>query len=179
MNNGKNLYDRDMAVRYALAYAYVPNPAYLHFASYGDGGGDCTNFISQCLAAGGAPFDYMPDYPWWYKSNGSINVSDDKWSLSWAVANSLYWCLKIRGKKNIKGLKGIEISDVNSLQSGDIIQYENARGNIYHSAIITGFIKDVSGQNAPLITQHTYNAANIYYIKPAAHRAHFMKIIVD
>ena len=182
MNNEEmmrqNRYSRLNAVNYALTYAINPNPLYRFFPEIGDGGGDCSNFISQCLYAGGAPFDYGSNAPWWYNKKGTLNVNDDTWSVSWAVAHSLYWTLKIRGDKNLNGVKGIEVTNINMLELGDIIQYENYRGIIYHSAIITSF--DYAGQNKlPRITQHTFNAANISYIKPAAKKMHFMKIIIS
>ena len=43
-------YDRTKAITYAQNWALKSNPAFYHF---GGKGGDCTNFISQCLLAGG------------------------------------------------------------------------------------------------------------------------------
>lgn len=169
-----NRYSHEDAVNYALRYGLVPNPAYRYFTVHGDGGGDCSNFISQCLNAGGAPMDFSPGKAWWYKSKGTSNIFDDKWSVSWAVAHSLYWTLRIKGEKNLPGIKGIEVRDVSELQEGDIIQYENSRHIIYHSGIITAF----TAAHVPLITQHTYNAINTTHIKPKASKMHFMKIVI-
>jgi hypothetical protein len=171
----KNNYLRKEAVRYALNYALNPNPAYRYIYFHGDGGGDCSNFVSQCLRAGGAPMDFDFPRPWWYKMNGSNNVNKHTWSISWATAHSLYWCLKVRNQMNLPGLKGAEIDDIDLLEAGDIIQYENYNGIIYHSAIITDFIYD-KGMRLPLISQHTFNALNISHIKPAAKKMHLMKI---
>ena len=49
------MYDRAKAVAYAHQWAYSRNPAYYDFSAIG---GDCTNFVSQCLRAGGAPMNY-------------------------------------------------------------------------------------------------------------------------
>lgn len=46
------MYNREKAVAYAHRWAYGFNPAYGNFT---DMGGDCTNFLSQCLHAGGLP----------------------------------------------------------------------------------------------------------------------------
>lgn len=140
-------------------------------------GGDCSSFISQCLKAGGAPIAFGTQKPWWYENKGTANVNDDTWSLSWTVAHSLHWCLKVRYEKKIPGLSGMEVDDMSMLEAGDIIQYEDSKGTIYHSAIITGF-QALSVGKAPLITQHSFNAVNIPYIKPKASRMHLMKIIV-
>lgn len=43
-------YDREAAVAYALEWAHNFNPDYPNFSK---GGGDCANFISQCLLAAG------------------------------------------------------------------------------------------------------------------------------
>jgi cell wall-associated NlpC family hydrolase len=168
-----NNYNRQNAVTYAIKYALNPNTGYKFLASHGDGGGDCSNFISQCLHAGGAPMSFDTSRPWWYKSIRN----NDTWSVSWTVAHSLYWCLKVRGNNNIIGLKGIEVFDMDTLELGDIIQYENSREIIYHSAIITNFTYE-KGLRVPLISQHSFNALNISYVKPAAKRTHFMKIKV-
>lgn len=171
------MYDRNTAVLYALKYGLNPNPSYKYMKPFETVGGDCSNFISQCLKAGGAPMAFGTLKPWWYERKGTNNVSDDTWSLSWTVANSLYLCLKVRYEKKIWGLSGMEVDDINMLEEGDIIQYENSKGVIYHSAIITSF-QAIPGGRAPLITQHSYDAVNITYIKPKASRMHLMKIIV-
>lgn len=58
-------YQRSEAVRYAHQWALGRNPAYYAF----DGiGGDCTNFISQCLFAGCGAMDYTRDTGWYYRS---------------------------------------------------------------------------------------------------------------
>ena len=46
-------YDRNKAKAYALKYALKPNPNYPFYS----GDGDCTNFTSQCLKAGGITED--------------------------------------------------------------------------------------------------------------------------
>ena len=173
-----NHYFRNAAVSYAVEHALLPNTSYRYFPLQGDGGGDCSNFISQCLYAGGAPLDFGPISPWWYKNKGTSKVYDATWSVSWAVAHSLYWTLKVRYEHRILGLKAVEVSDIGLLEAGDLIQYERERGFIYHSAIVTSFT-DSGGKRVPLITQHTYNALNISHIKPKASKMHFMKIIVD
>ena len=39
-------YEREKAVQYAKKWAYGRNPEYFNFDPIG---GDCTNFISQCI----------------------------------------------------------------------------------------------------------------------------------
>ncbi|MCM0646947.1 amidase domain-containing protein [Clostridium swellfunianum] len=171
-----NRYNHENAVRYALTYALNPNPEFKFIPGRDDGGGDCTNFISQCLKAGGAPLAFDSS-PWWYRMNGSRS-SDDTWSVSWTVAHSLYWTLKVRNQSRLRGLKAKEVNDIQLLELGDIIQYEDKSGRIYHSAMVTAFSIDKGGR-VPLISQHSYNLRNATHVKEKAKKMHFMKIEVS
>jgi hypothetical protein len=51
------LYDRAAAVAYARKWALSRNPAYY---DYDPLGGDCTNFASQCVLAGGGVMNLSP-----------------------------------------------------------------------------------------------------------------------
>lgn len=172
----RSKFNRDEAVRYALTYAKNPNPYYRYFSSSEYSGGDCSNFVSQCLRAGGAPMDFTSQRPWWYNNKGTSPVKDDSWSTSWAVAHSLYWCLIVRGNLKLPGLKGEELKALEDLELGDIIIYE--KGNVmYHSAIITSFVKE-GNKKVPRISQHSFNDSNIDYKKPQAEKTHFIKISI-
>lgn len=51
----KREYQREKAVEYAKKWAYRRNPKYYNY----DGvGGDCTNFVSQCIYAGCKVMNY-------------------------------------------------------------------------------------------------------------------------
>jgi hypothetical protein len=167
----KGLYSRLDAVEYALAYGLSPNPEYKYFGIYGENGGNCTNFTSQCLKAGGAPMVHDKFAPWWYSSTESINQTSHTWSLSWSVAHSLYWCIKKRTERKLYGIKGTEVNDVKLLELGDLIFYENFKGVINHSSIITEIKNGI-----PLISQHSFEAVNIPYIKGNKSKMHFMKL---
>lgn len=56
-------YDRRRAVEYALRWALSRNPEYYNFDNIG---GDCTNFVSQCLYAGCRVMNYSGDDGWYY-----------------------------------------------------------------------------------------------------------------
>lgn len=59
------MYNRNSAVEYARKWALGRNPKYANF----DGmGGDCTNFASQCLYAGGCKMNNTPTFGWYYYS---------------------------------------------------------------------------------------------------------------
>jgi hypothetical protein len=59
-------YDREAAVAYAKEWAYRRNPRYYDFSEIG---GDCTNFVSQCLYAGGSAMNPVPTFGWYYYSS--------------------------------------------------------------------------------------------------------------
>lgn len=137
-------YNRLKAVQYAERWWNDYNPAYKKFEN------DCTNFISQCLHAGGAP---MRGYPnrgngWWLRNNN--------WSFSWAVANSLRTYLK----NSSVGLRTKEVYRPDQLLLGDIICYDfEGDGRFNHNTIVTA--KDVYGM--PLVNAHTYNSRMRYW----------------
>ena len=58
------MFDRLKSVEYAKKWAFDFNPNYYNFSLIG---GDCTNFVSQCLYAGGIPMRYYK-YGWYYSS---------------------------------------------------------------------------------------------------------------
>jgi hypothetical protein len=65
-------YNRTAAVQYADQWALGRNPAY---QSFDNNGGDCTNFASQVIRAGGAAYDYSGPSAWypttWYPYSDS------------------------------------------------------------------------------------------------------------
>ncbi|OFI01380.1 putative amidase domain protein [Clostridium acetireducens DSM 10703] len=170
----QNGYSRVDAVRYATTYALSPNPAFRYFPVINNSSGDCTNFISQCLLAGGAKMQYNNSHPWWYNNKGTPNVMDDTWSIPWAVANSLYYYLKTNQEKKSPYVKGLEVYDKSLLDVGDLICYEGNDGVVFHSAIITSFFN-----GEPLVSQHSFEALNIPYEKSwITRKHHFLKISI-
>ncbi|MCR2821127.1 amidase domain-containing protein [Lederbergia panacisoli] len=137
-------YDRLKAVRYAERWWNSYNPAYKKFEV------DCTNYISQCLHAGGAPMRGYPNRSkgWWLQNRN--------WSYSWAVAHSLKGHLQT----STVGLKAREVKDPMQLKLGDVICYDfQGDGRFDHNTIVTG--KDAAGM--PLVNAHTYNSRMRYW----------------
>lgn len=137
-------YDRRAAVQYAERWWNSYSPAYRKFDV------DCTNYVSQCLRAGGAPMRGAPDRGsgWWYQ--------DDNWSYSWAVAHSLRWYLS----GSTAGLKGKEKESASELIPGDVICYDfQGDGRWDHNTIVVA--KDSNGM--PLVNAHTDNSRNRYW----------------
>ncbi|NLP49548.1 amidase domain-containing protein [Bacillus sp. RO1] len=137
-------YSRMEAVRYAEQYWNSYNPQFKKFEV------NCTNYISQCLYAGGAP---MVGYP---KKSGGWWMRNNDWSYTWAVAHALRWYLP-----NAKqGLKAKEVSNVSQLMPGDVICYDfEGDGRFDHNTIVVA--KDENGE--PLVNANTYNSRMRYW----------------
>lgn len=164
-------YNNLAAVAYAKKYALTPNKNYNFFNFFSNGvGGDCTNFLSQCLYAGSAQMVYSPT-PWYYKH--IMNPPYYKCSLSWSVAHSLYWFLKNNAQIRAPGPKGHETKNPNNINLGDLIFFEDLQHRIFHGTIVTNFTLD--GQ--PLLSQHSSNGLDIP-IKPHYYnlKIHYLNI---
>ncbi|MDO5556740.1 MAG: amidase domain-containing protein [Clostridia bacterium] len=112
------MYDKNKAVKYALKWALKRNPKYYNYDNFG---GDCTNFISQCLYAGGLQMNYFEKG--WYYINGN------KKSASWTGVEFLYSYLKIKNY--------IEEITFEKASIGDIIQFSKNGVKFTHSLIVT------------------------------------------
>lgn len=136
------IYNREKAVAYAQKWALRYNPEFYHFAGIG---GDCTNFISQCLLAGGAPMIYDKINGWFYKN--SYNRS-----ASWTSVKYLQRFLLSEKQFGIVG----EIRKIQSLEIGDLVQLRQKPNTIFnHTLIITKIVEDEI-----YVCAHTNNALN-------------------
>lgn len=116
-------YNRELAVEYAQKYALEYNPNYFHF----DGiGGDCTNFISQCLFAGGGKMNYDKYYGWFY-------FNKDNRAPSWTSVKYLSRFLLSESKPGFV----VKVMPVNDLEVGDIIQIRQNPNEFNHTVIVT------------------------------------------
>ncbi len=115
-------YQRDRAVMYARKYALVRNPLYATFAGIG---GNCTNFISQCVLAGSCVMNFTPVYGWFY-------LSTNRRSASWTGVDFFY---DFMTQNTDVGPFAVEYA-LEDAEIGDIIQLSNG-ANYYHSLIIT------------------------------------------
>ncbi|MDF2934833.1 MAG: hypothetical protein K0Q90_206 [Paenibacillaceae bacterium] len=146
----KGAYNRKLAVEYAEQFWETPNPAYIAFEV------DCSNYVSQCILAGGHYMDYTGrrEAGWWYRGRSG---SQELWSYSWAVANALQ--LYLGGKRNA-GLRTEEVGSPKELEPGDVISYSwNGDGRYGHSTVVTAFDPD----SMPLVNAHTVNCRHRYW----------------
>ncbi|MDQ0273768.1 amidase domain-containing protein [Cytobacillus purgationiresistens] len=137
-------YDRLKAVQYAENWWNSHNPAFKSFEV------NCTNYISQCLHAGGGQ---MRGYPnrgkgWWMR--------DNNWSYSWSVAHSMRMYLS----GSTIGIRAKEVSSPDDLLHGDVICYDfQGDGRYDHTTIVTGH--DADGM--PLVNANTSNSRKRYW----------------
>ena len=133
-------YQREKAVQYAEKWALLRNPKYYNYDALG---GDCTNFVSQCLYAGIREMNYQK-IGWYYKDA-------NRKSPSWTGVEFLYQFL-IQNKN--EGPRG-KIIDRNQVEPGDVIQL-SFDGAIYgHTLIVTS-----ATENRILVAAHTIDAKN-------------------
>ena len=148
-------YDREKAVQCALKWALARNPMYLNYDNLG---GDCTNFISQCLYAGVGEMNYR-GYGWYY-------IDGNNKSPSWTGVRFLYEFLI---NNEYEGPRG-KLINKNELEIGDIIQLSFNNGVFGHSLIVTSLDDDeirvcahtIDSKNRLL---ETYDYQDIRYLK--------------
>lgn len=143
-------YRREEAAAYADRWWQEGNPEFETFAV------DCTNYVSQCLFAGGAPINYTGkrETGWWYKG---YNGSQEWWSFSWAVSNSLQRYLSTSRNQ---GLRAELVQRPEQLMLGDVILYDwDGNGHYQHSTIVTAI--DAGGM--PLVNAHTVSSRHRYW----------------
>ncbi len=132
-------YQRTHAVEYAKMWALSRNPLFTQFDRFG---GDCTNFVSQCLFAGCCIMNDTPTFGWYYRAPGD-------YAPAWTGVPYLYDFLT----DNMDvGPFGTEIP-IESAEMGDIIQLGRQDGTFYHTLIVTGMRDGV-----PLICAHDNDA---------------------
>lgn len=115
-------YQREAACNYAAAWARKRNPQYLDF---GDFGGDCTNFISQCLYAGSNVMDHTPTLGWYYNSSYDRAPA---WTGVQYLSNFLL------RQQATPGPFAEEVSE-SQMEPGDVVQLGGPQG-LYHSLLV-------------------------------------------
>jgi len=127
-------YDPKKAVRYAMMFTEKPNS---QFYRLGDWIGDCMNFVSQCVWAG-------------FDGGDSMTTNWRVGTAAWANVNN-FWHY-ITGSHG--GLHGQQLSGINALRPGDIIQSRTASvrsepQRYRHVYILVDDEKLILAQNTP------------------------------
>lgn len=147
-------YTRENAILYARRWALSRNPAYYAFDAIG---GDCTNFISQCIYAGAGVMNDTPIVGWYYRS---VNDRAPAWT-------SVEYLFEFLVNNHSIGPFG-HSATILEMIPGDVIQLGTENGLFYHSLLVTERYPEIlvaahssDSMNRPL---SSYDYANVRYI---------------
>ncbi len=132
-------YIRENALQYARKYAFSQNPVFGNFAGIG---GNCTNFVSQCIYAGSCKMNYTPTFGWYY-------ISLDQRAPSWTGVEFFYNFITTNMGV---GPFGRDASP-DEVEVGDVVQLAREGEGFYHTLLIVGFEDE-----DPLVAAQTDNA---------------------
>lgn len=139
-------YRRADAHAYALKWALSRNPRFYDYSALG---GDCTNFASQVLWAGGALMNYDLHSGWYY-------VDANRKSPSWTGVNFLYdFLVNNRGR----GPFGVLVKPEN-LQVGDLIQLSFRGGGKFDHTLVITRLEPPFNPGHIYVTTHTHDMVN-------------------
>ena len=138
-------YNAGKAVDYAHRWAYKRNPQYYNFDAIG---GDCTNFVSQCLYAGSQVMNYKPDFGWYY-------ISAANRAAAWTGVEYLHNFLINNDGAGPFG----SLVDISQIKPGDIIQLKFDADNYGHSLLVVSAGKMTRLRDIKVAT-HTMDADN-------------------
>lgn len=147
-------YNRKAAYNYAKRWALDRNPKYYDFENIG---GDCTNFASQVLRAGGCSMNYDKWTGWYY-----VNVQNR--APAWTGVNYLYeFLINNKGKGPVARLCTID-----EVQIGDIAQINFGLDDDFDHCPVIIRIEEPRDPSNIFIAAHTYDRldyplSNYYY----------------
>jgi hypothetical protein len=121
-------YERERARAYAERYAFSQNAIFGNFRGIG---GNCTNFVSQCVYAGCCKMNYTKTFGWYY-------ISLQERAPAWTGVD--YFYNFITSNKGV-GPFGREVL-ADECEIGDVIQLGRINDGYYHTLIIVGFSDD-------------------------------------
>ena len=162
-------YDRNAAVAYLDQYSHSRNPQWYNFT---DEGGNCQNYASQAMLAGGIPMDYEGEEQWkCYIEDPEYDpgINEDETALgrtrSWVNVGYFYNYAKYNEGKGLAAETDVNLYYA---QPGDIIMVGNAglSHTVMVSRIVDGHIlvdsNSIDMKDYPL---EAYTYTNITLIK--------------
>lgn len=133
-------YNRNVVYEYAKKWAYGRNPLYYNYDNIG---GDCTNFVSQCIYAGYKQMNYDKNNGWYY-------LTANNKSPSWTGVQFLYnFLISNKGP----GPTGIN-ARIDQLQIGDVIQLSFNGTTFSHSLIV---VQNGTSAYNTYVAAHTFD----------------------
>ncbi len=137
-------YNRLEAVRYARRWAFRRNP---EFYSFDEIGGDCTNFVSQCVYAGSLIMNFSSELGWYY-------ISPDLRSPSWTSVRFFYEFIT---QNEGVGPYGYE-ADFSQTEIGDVVQLAyGGNEDFTHTLLVVSVGRTPAPENI-LLAAHTRDA---------------------
>ncbi len=154
-NTPKYTYNREAAAEYALNWVDNINSDWGYYARYG---GNCQNYVSQALLAGGIPMDTKGSALWkWYSDTPNNTNSVSGRSASWSSV-SAFW--SYASTNTGYGLVAHTSAPYYSGEIGDII-HMGTDDEFRHTVIITQLVQDSNGNTIDyLISSNTANYKN-------------------
>lgn len=158
------MYNRKNAIEYALNWWNKRNPKFFNFDNLG---GDCTNFISQCLFYGGIPMNNINKLGWYYSSLSNR-------SYSWTGVEEFFtFCIN---NKSPSGPKA-KVVPISLVEVGDIVQLQQLkRDRFHHNMIITQIDGEANLENIKICC-HTNDAKNKPLKDYYYNKIRFLKIL--
>jgi len=136
-------YNRRAAYNYAKRWAFDRNPRFYDFEHIG---GDCTNFTSQVLLAGGCPMNGKKWTGWYYY--GLNNRAP-----AWTGVDYLYkFLINNEGRGPIAKLSTIDEIDI-----GDIVQMNFEYDKVFNHSPVVIRIEEPRKPENIFIAAHTYD----------------------
>jgi hypothetical protein len=132
-------YLRENALLYANRYAFSQNPIFGNFAGIG---GNCTNFVSQCIYAGSCRMNYKPTFGWYY-------ISMNERAPAWTGVDYFFNFITTNSDVGPFGRQATP----DEMEIGDVIQLGRDGEGYYHTLLVVGFEGD-----DPLVAAQTDNA---------------------
>lgn len=142
-HNSMYSYNPLLAIEYAKKYAFNYNPAYPNYSDI-DPGGDCANFISQCLHAGGIPMigtnaNDITD-SWFCFSNYKWAISQISRTWRGAYFFYIFWSLHAKSSQLFMNESLTNLPEKKELlayaKPGDAINLIRSNNTVYHTLLI-------------------------------------------
>ena len=164
------MYDRKAAHLYAITWWEKPNPKYPNFGN----NGDCANFVSQCLSAGG--FKQNSDWYCFYSPNSGLNIQRiirpyKNWiySKAWSCAYEQYKYFKNSGLtydeiviNSVNEIAPVASGEKGRVRIGDIMYMQWDKPYPHHAAIITSLRDGMIYYNAHTIPRDDEPLENFF-----------------
>ena len=155
------MYSRQKAIEYAYKWWNSRNPNFYNFDNLG---GDCTNFVSQCLYAGGIEMNYS-QYGWYYNN---LNSRSPAWT---GVEQFCDFAINNSGA-------GVDakLVTIDKIEIGDVIQISQNKNVFNHSLFVTKIVGNASFDTI-YITCHTFDAKDKLLSDYYFSKIRFLKIL--